>query len=159
MWSSVALMIDQAKKYINMNFLRATSDRKYYCPLGNFILPKAFGSVEFLSAGCDCQSVKMKSIFMPHFWDWQLPTDIHLNKLCECKKCCVMGHVSWQQLLTLNVRGPSYLGLTRSISWLLMPWLLTSPGQQQPWYWLCRICRSWSYLRKDFKYMCHINME
>ena len=62
-------------------------------------------------------------------------------------------------ILTLNVRGPSYLGLTRSISWLLMPWLLTSPGHQQPWYWPCRICRSWSYLRKDFKYMCHINME
>ena len=61
--------------------------------------------------------------------------------------------------LTLNVRGPSYLDLTRSISWLLMPWLLTSPGYQQPWYWLCRICRSWSYLRKDFKYMCHINVE
>ena len=48
--------------------------------------------------------------------------------------------------LTLNVRGPSYLGLTRSISWLLMPWLLT----QQPWYRLSRICGSWSYLRKDF---------
>ena len=61
--------------------------------------------------------------------------------------------------LILNVRGPSYLGLTRSIWWLLMPWLLTSPGHQQPWYWLCRICRSWSYLRKDFKYMCHINVE
>ena len=44
--------------------------------------------------------------------------------------------------LTLNVRGPSYLGLSRSISWLLMPWLLTSPWHQQPWYWLCRICRS-----------------
>ena len=26
--------------------------------------------------------------------------------------------------LTLNVRGPSYLGLTTSILWLLMPWLL-----------------------------------
>ena len=37
-------------------------------------------------------------------------------------------------LSTLNVRGPSYLGLTRSISWLLMPWLLASPGHQQPWY-------------------------
>ena len=37
-------------------------------------------------------------------------------------------------LLTLNVRGPSHLSLTRSISWLLMPWLLTSPGHQQPWY-------------------------
>ena len=46
-------------------------------------------------------------------------------------------------LLTLNVRGPSYLGITRSISWLLMPWLLTSPGHQQPWYWLCRIGMSW----------------
>ena len=34
--------------------------------------------------------------------------------------------------LTLNVRGPSYLGLNRSISWLLMPWLLTSPGHRQP---------------------------
>ena len=45
-------------------------------------------------------------------------------------------------LLTFNVRGPSYLGLTRSISWLPMPWLLTSPGHQQPWYWLCRIHRS-----------------
>ena len=62
-------------------------------------------------------------------------------------------------LITLNVRGPSYLGLTRSISWLLMPWLLTSPGHQQPWYWLYRICRSLSYLRKDFKYLCHINVE
>ena len=38
--------------------------------------------------------------------------------------------------LTLKVRGPSYLGFTRSISWLLMPWLLTLPGHQQPWYWL-----------------------
>ena len=60
--------------------------------------------------------------------------------------------------LTLNVRGPSYPGLTRSISWLLMPWLLTSPGHQQPWYWLYRICRSFSYLRKCFKYLCQINV-
>ena len=60
--------------------------------------------------------------------------------------------VPWSGItdLTLNVRGPSYLGLTMSISWLLMPWLLTSPGHPQPWYWLCRICRPWSYLRKDF---------
>ena len=60
-------------------------------------------------------------------------------------------------VLTLNVRGPSYLGLTRSISWLLLPWLLMSPGHQQPWYWLCRICRSWSYLRKGLipmSYQC-----
>ena len=51
------------------------------------------------------------------------------------------------------------LGLTRSISWLLMPLLLMSPWHQQPWYWLCGINRSWSYLRKDFKYLCHTNVE
>ena len=62
-------------------------------------------------------------------------------------------------LLTLNVQGPSYLGLTRSISWLLMSWLLMPKGHQQPWYWLCRICKSWSYFRKEFKYLCHINVE
>ena len=61
--------------------------------------------------------------------------------------------------LTLTVRRPSYSGLTRSISWLLMPWLLTSPGHQQPWYWIYRICRSFSYLRKDFKYLCQTNVE
>ena len=60
--------------------------------------------------------------------------------------------------ILLNVRGPSYLGLTRSISWLLMPWPLTSPGHQQPWYWLCRICRSW-YLKRHFEYLCHTNVE
>ena len=62
-------------------------------------------------------------------------------------------------LLTLNVRVPSFLGLTRSISWLMMPWLPTSPGHQQPWFWLCRICRSWCYLRKNFIYLCYINVE
>ena len=38
--------------------------------------------------------------------------------LCTC--ICVIQHCP----LNLNVRGPSYLGLTRSISWLLMPWFL-----------------------------------
>ena len=61
--------------------------------------------------------------------------------------------------LTLNVWGSSYLGLIRSISWLLMPWLLTSPGRQQPWYWLCRIGRFLSCLRKDFNYLRRNNVE
>ena len=61
--------------------------------------------------------------------------------------------------LTPNVRGPSFLGLTRTISWLLMPWLFMSPGHQQPWYWLYRMCRSFSYLREDFEYLCHINVD
>ena len=61
--------------------------------------------------------------------------------------------------LTSNIRRPSYLSLTRPISWLLMPWLLASPGHQHPWYWPCRIGRSLSYLRKDFNYLCHVILE
>ena len=32
-----------------------------------------------------------------------------------------------------------WVRLTRSVSWLLMPWLLMSPDHQHPWYWLCWI--------------------
>ena len=75
-----------------------------------------------------------------------------------------LSEIRWEHkdilpIWTLSVRGPSYLGLTRSISWLLMPCLLTSPVHQQPWYWLYRICRSFSYLSKCFKYLCQINVE
>ena len=60
---------------------------------------------------------------------WQTITQIDVDQVlwCHTEPLSLKG-------LTLNVRGPSYLGLTRSISWLLMPWLLTSPGHQQPWY-------------------------
>ena len=51
------------------------------------------------------------------------------------------------------------LGLPRSIQWLLMSWLLASPGHQQPWYWLYRIGRPLSYLRKDFNYLGHISVK
>ena len=73
--------------------------------------------------------------------------------------------------LTLNVRGPSYLGLTRSISWLLMPWLLTSPGHSShdidyveyagpdlTWGRILRTCviSMWS---NDIKYMFMLSLK
>ena len=48
---------------------------------------------------------------------------------------------------------------TRSISWLLIPWLLALPGHQHRWHWLCRIGTFLSYLRKDFNHLCHVNGE
>ena len=73
----------------------------------------------------------------------------------------LLGSWPGEQLynLTLHVLEPSYLGLTRLISWLLMPWRRKEPGHQQSWYWLCRISRFLSYLRKDFNYLRHINLE
>ena len=69
-------------------------------------------------------------------FQWNLKRNLYIfipknaleNVVCEMASICLGLNV-----LTLNVREPSYLGLTRSISWLLMPWLLTSPGHQQPW--------------------------
>ena len=76
------------------------------------------------------------------------------NVVCEC--CSFRLGLN---VLTLKVRGPSYLGLTSPISWLLMPWLLASPGHQQPWYWLCRIGKFLSYSRGNFNYLCLISVE
>ena len=68
------------------------------------------------------------------------------------QSCCKPSiHTSFG-INILNMRGLSYLGLTMSIPLLLMPWLLVLPGYQQRWYWLFRVCRSLSYLRKDFIY-------
>ena len=70
----------------------------------------------------------------------------------------------WSLIILIQPLGkifnqPSYLGLIRSISWLLMPWLLGSPGHKQPWYWICRIGRSLSYSRRNFNYLCLIGLE
>ena len=101
--------------------------------------------------------------------NWYDAEDIFLWELLSLRLEYSMWHscYCWQNypgalsflLITLDMQGPSYLGLTRSISWLLMPWLLTSTGHQQPWYWLCRIGRFLSYLRKDFNYLRHISVE
>ena len=37
--------------------------------------------------------------------------------------------------------------------------ILASPGHQHPWYWLCRIGRSFFYMRMDFNYLCLVNVE
>ena len=51
------------------------------------------------------------------------------------------SHCKWHllRILTLIVRVKSYHGLTRSISWLLMAWLLALPSHQQPCYWLSKL--------------------
>ena len=109
----------------------------------------------WLMKPCSISAIRniMLSISYQQYWWLSLCDDVSLIKPGNIT---VIDARKW---FTLNVRGPSYLGLTRSISWLLMPWLLTSPRHRQPWYLLYRICRSLSYLRKDFRNLSHINME
>ena len=54
---------------------------------------------------------------------------------------------------------PSDPGRTRSMLWLLMPWLLVSSGHQHPQYWLCRINTSLSSTRRDFNYRHHLDIN
>ena len=39
-----------------------------------------------------------------------------------------------------------------------MPCLCALSGHQRPWYWLCRIGKLFSYLRKDYNCLCHVSM-
>ena len=41
--------------------------------------------------------------------------------------------------LTFLLKMPEYSAITKSVKWLLMFRILTLPGHQQPWYWICRI--------------------
>ena len=114
-----------------------------------------YKNAEISPRSCPNTPIRIFSAFPPHFFPHflhirkrrflRVPVRILPSALSPQGKCGDLGY--------------GYLSLTRSISWLLMPWLLTSPGHQQSWHWLYRICRSFSYLRKDFKYLCHINVE
>ena len=72
--------------------------------------------------------------------------------------CCHVASLGHNEL-TLSMQGPSYLSLIRSISLLLMPWLLASPGQQQQWHWLWEIGKSLSYTRKNSNYLYIVSVE
>ena len=59
----------------------------------------------------------------------------------------VLGRFLFLVILVLRLK---YSERTRSIPWLLMPWLLASPGHQHPRYWLSRTNKSLSSMKKDF---------
>ena len=104
---------------------------------GAFIRDLWFSSLRFLMV-CKHNSNLYVMVFIPVYCDikWGLwfrylrftIICIHTSKHSP----------SWLCLVMLKLK---YCGQTWSISWLLMPWLLVSPGHQQQWYWLCKIHR------------------
>ena len=51
-----------------------------------------------------------------------------------------------------------YFDQTRSVSWLLVPWILPSLGHQQSQYWLCSIYRALPSMRRNSA-VCFISVS
>ena len=73
--------------------------------------------------------------------------------------CDMAAILSQPQCVNPLELRPEYSKSTRSIPWLLMPWLHMSPGHQQPWNSLCGINRSLSSMRKHFNFWHHCGGE
>ena len=73
------------------------------------------------------------------------------SSLVQVMVCCLMAPlaINWT-----NVDLYSGHTTSRSTASLLMPWLLASPGHQQPCYWLHI---KWD--RKDLSSLCHLSVE
>ena len=48
---------------------------------------------------------------------------------------CIYAALEGDELTPLVLK-PKFSRIIRPIPWLMMPWLLVSPGHHQPWYWL-----------------------
>ena len=77
------------------------------------------------------------------FWTQMLCNGWRLNIIwCFYLNKLVFKHLS--VILAVLVLQSEYSGITWSIPWRVLSWLLASPGHQQLWYWLCRI-RGYSF--------------
>ena len=86
------------------------------------------------------------------FLNWTMDSKASDTSYIIRNKCCTMFTSSG------NNQGRCYLYARHgSIPWLLMPWLLASPGHQQSWSWQCRIDASSS--RKDFNYQHNLSVK
>ena len=64
-----------------------------------------------------------------------------------------------RKMVNLTVLREECSRKARSISWLLMPWLLVSPGHQQPFYWWYRSNRSLSFMLRNANHLQHCSLE
>ena len=102
---------------------------------------------------CWCDTFKLMSS-LDAFTDNSSQMSHCLSYLIH-EKLCVLFYLN----LTLSGQGLSYPGLTQSISWLLIPWLLASHDHQQSWYCRRKLGRSLSYMRRGFNFVCHVSVE
>ena len=73
------------------------------------------------------------------------------NGLIQSHILFTLGIIYFIWSISLMLLITAYSGITRSMSWLLMPWLLVLSGHQQPWYWINTMQACLATLRNDLK--------
>ena len=80
----------------------------------------------------------------PRYFQLLMSYSVHiLERARKHRECCPPG---------------AETGTNRAIQWLLKPWLLVLPCHQQPWYWLCRINLSYTYVSWNKFSMTKLNI-
>ena len=88
----------------------------------------------------------------PSFWLWIMRMFLfYLRVNLNCDFSVLGNNIKWKYSFLTK-----YSRKTRSIPWLLMPWLLGSPSHQQPWHWIFRTNGSWTSTKKDFNKLNHL---
>ena len=82
-------------------------------------------------------------------------TNIH-NETVDCVLRSVTSIVMETELLNLVVLRLEYSAKNLSISWLLLPWFLASPGHQKARYWQNRINESLPFIRVNFNNLHYV---
>ena len=103
-----------------MIYLHRSCKLRLICILGNQFLATKFFS--YVAHAITTQQFGRNSLFVcMSCW-------ICFGENCRHFRILIMSDTHFEFIFTLQVRGPRYLGLTRSITWLLLPGLARSHG-------------------------------
>ena len=105
-----------------------------------------------VSLECIFARQKIHVLWFESHWNFFLIVHMTIRWILYVTNGHIYSVLSGLALLVLKLKQSN---IHWSIPWLLMPWLLVAPGHQQQWYWLWRITRSLSFMRKYSNYPCH----
>ena len=104
------------------------------CSISYWYTIEAFISYPYIHPGCHCNTTQILFILRNR----RFPSDDQTTSCCAfIMFYSIRTHISALLMLRLQQSGR-----LRSMPWLLMLWPLSSPGHQQPWYWINRIAGS-----------------
>ena len=91
-------------------------------------------------------------------WEWISNFIPHFVMDVITYPCCYSRRIV-TTILTLPVLTHTYIGITRTISWLHLTWPLGPMISHKPWNWLWKMNMSLTSTEMDFNNLCHLSVE